>query len=90
MARAPALQRALCRDARSREEGQVLLDALNRGAVLPPISLGLMDKCTVELGTSLLVSSVLTAALTLMLMIYTQGSAWQKSTTLGSMGGLKT
>ena len=28
-------------DARSREEGQVLLDALDRGGALPPISLGL-------------------------------------------------
>jgi hypothetical protein len=75
-------------DARSREEGQVLLDALDRGGALPPISLGLMHKCSVELGTSPLVSSVLMGALTLML--YTQGSAWQRSTTLRDMARLKT
>ena len=78
-------------DARSREEGQAVITALDRGTVLPPITLGLMQKCSVELGTLIPVSFVLMGALcsTCTLMLYAQVSTWQKSTIYLSMGGLE-
>jgi hypothetical protein len=71
-----------CRhDARSRKEGRAVTAALYRGTGLPTITLGMMQKCSVELGTLIpRFSSVLMRALFAScmwtLMLYAQVSAW--------------